>query len=260
MIERIRICLLHPRFIGKFLVEKTWKIIVLILILLILNFLGYIGQSSMNNTLSSTDKSVIVNSIVSGDTNLEYSNNTLSGESSTYVFYSDSAYITYGFLTTAEDEYNGLYFQYLETELNIYISNVLYKSVSYSDLNVSDFIIDSETSNNSRYYLSEFIKVPFEELVSIVIITNSMSDFGNLIFWGLITMIVAFAFAYNLNPTIRGKMRFVLLLHTMIPYLILNLFSILFSVSLLYYFGMFLSIIYYFIALRSIIKIETKSK
>ncbi len=243
---------------GKFIIEKMWKIIVLLILLIVVNACAIYGTYYMQEDLTLTDTNSIINTILSNDEiYLDFVDNSLTGTSQEYVFASEDSYVIYGFLTDAsKNEGNNIYFIYGQNNLNIYIGKTLINSYEYQEYNISNFSINTDITNIDRLNFREFIELPFVVLGTIVSISNTVVDTISLIIWALLTMLIAFLLSYNINPDIRGKYRFSLLLHSLVPYFMFNLLSVLFSFSLLTYVGVFLSVLYFFIALRSIIKVE----
>lgn len=258
MLERFRICLLHPHYIGKFIIEKMWKIWVLLLILILLNAGAAFGLYYMNKDLTVYDKQAITSTMLSdSELELNYTDHTLTGSSRSYAFSSSDSYIVYGFfIDAAKNDPNNIYFIYQTNYVSVYVGNLLFKSVSYSDLNIADFIVNSESNINNQFSLTSFIEAPFKALEPMLLGINTFSEAFQIIITCLILMLVAFIFGYGTNQTIKGKYRLSLLLHSLIPYLTLNLLGLLFNVGFINYIGMFLSIIYFFISLRSIVKVE----
>ena len=258
MLERIRICLLHPRFMGKFIIEKMWKIWVLLGIFIILNALAYLGVYYMSQDLSLYDRNSIINTIVNDkEVNLTFKDNILSGDSRSYAFLSGSNYIVYSFFNDpSKNEANNIYFMYNTNSVSIYVGTTFLTEANYNEFIIRDFTINKDTTNIDYMNLTSFISLPFTVISPVLLAVNTVVETFNLLFLSCIILLVTFLLAFNVNPSIRGKLRFILLLHALIPYLFFNLASILFNFSFLSYLGMFLSVLYFFIAIRSIVKVE----
>ena len=72
---------------GKFIIEKMWKIIVLLILLIIVNSCAIYGTYYMQEDLTLTDTNSIINTILSNDEiYLDFGDNSLTGTSQEYVF------------------------------------------------------------------------------------------------------------------------------------------------------------------------------
>ena len=86
MFDRLRICILHPRFIGKFIIEKMYKIWILYVILFLLMGILIFFLVRSSAYLTSSEVNYLVTEMAKNEEiNLEYSNNTLSGSPKTFT-------------------------------------------------------------------------------------------------------------------------------------------------------------------------------
>ena len=258
MFERLRICLLHPRYIGKFIIEKMWKIWILYAIMIIIMYFIIFGLIYVSTSLTSTDVNFVTNNLYQEEgMELKYQNKILSGNGDQFIYTSDGISLGFYFLEEPDFEKSDFSIVFRENCYEAYIENILIWQTPYANLNISDFTITA-TGNEplAEISLGMLISNAFLLYRPSIAASNALitvlENLGTL----LVVLILAGLFTMNLNSSIRGKYRFSLIVHCGLSYLVVYNLSYMLNFSILQYLGMMLPIIYLFMALRSIVKIE----
>ncbi len=261
MFDRLRICLLHPRFIGKFIIDKIWKVIVLYIILIailgVLLFSLYKGYSN----LPQTEESQITNVIMRDDTaDLTFNNKVLSGTAKKYIYSFDDNDLGIYFLDDVSERTETFIIIFNSDNYEVYLGNKLLEKVNYSTLNINDFKIDGSNDNTSRIALGTLISMAFNAYNNSLAASNTFFNLFEILGTLLFIFLITFLITYNINSTIKGKFRFSLLLHCGIPYLVIYILAYMLNISFLQYVAMLIPIIYFFISLKSIVKVEARKQ
>ncbi len=254
MIEKISICLFHPKLIGRYVVEKTWKSLVFLLVLIFINVATIFAVVYHETTLSPSDESKIMEAILNdSESNYSFSAGKLEGNSK--HFYVDGVEIVF------LDEYNPsvnspLAIVFSADGYETYFYQVRVGKESYSNYNFSSFNFSDGISTSDKLGMLSLIRVGFDPLLPLLGFANSISIIFDFAFMILILFTLMYLFGNSINPNVKGIFRFRLILNVFVSYCFLYWFYLVFNFGLLYYLALVIPYIYYFLAMRNIVKIK----
>lgn len=258
MFDRLRICILHPRFIGKFIIEKMYKIWILYVILFLLMGILIFFLIHSSAYLTSSEVNYIVTEMAKDEEiNLEYKNNSLNGDPKTFTISSGGLEINLCFL---EEKINETPFSivFSNNSCKSYINGILIGEENYSNLTIPSFSIKNgvQITAIDRISLATLISTSFDLYANIISIANALIITGQNIVTLALILLVTFLLTLSINGSIRGKFRFNLLIHCGLISIVIFLLSYMLNIAFLQYVAYVLPLIYMMLALKSIVKLE----
>lgn len=262
MLERLNTCLLHPKFIGKYISDKAGRIFLYFLLLIVLvsvpTFFSLyypIGiPTSVRNSLISQ---IEAKSFTANDT---FNNDTLNNETKfsittgNYVFnFGDSE---------AKSTFSNIFFDFRTSEVDIYVGgqkimHILYEgkglqSFSFSQIKLTNVVQADAFIHLLEYSYQQFayLEVPFEIFTTVL----------GIAFLVVAIALMMYLFSGFINPGVPGKFRMKICFYSTTIFLICDLFGVLFGFAVLDFVGMILSYIYLNLALRAIVRVEVKKQ
>lgn len=259
MFERIKDCICHPRYIGKYHKDHAGIVVLTILIFLVL-CCSVLGARSY--TTSPFDDSISLgftsNLIQVGEKSTEYKqeNHLLSGES-------------------FEVEGNGFRLVVLPQEgqlkvksdmitivLNpndavVYFSTLDISKISYSNLQIADFSFKQVSQNNPKdtYYFRIMIDEILDSSKVFFQTFTFLQELFSIVVYYLICVIFSYILSLAINPTISRGVRAKFCFYDGCAFLIGAFFAYLFNVGILFYFALALPLIYTIITFRHVVKV-----
>ena len=265
MLERISDCICHPRFIGKYNKDKVGKIILCIILFFSLYLVFFGIRCYTENPFGSNASSEIVSSVIKSrqdsvvfDTDLD----KLLGEGclikgdgfNLYVLPSEDIKIS-----KYEDFYS-INIILDEEEAIIYYGISEISKKSYKDINVNGFsfakIINNQVEDlySFNIFIQDILLSSEIYFQTYLFLEGAMSALITYI----IIVLICFAFAYMINPTIDRKVRIRLCLYDGLIFFVVSMLASLFNAAWLVYVGYCMPVIYTTITFRHIVRVVIK--
>ena len=258
MLERIKDCICHPRFIGKYNKDKIGKIILFVSIFFLMYMVVFGIRTFTENPFGSNAESVIVSEVIAK-------------QEKTIVYDSQTKKLT-GNVMSIQQETFGLYvFPSENTKMNSLVLNIVLKedeaivyygdfvigNIEYKDIETASFTFSGISSNNATdiYNFRKFVSSVFESAFTFLRVYNFIEGIMMTITTFMALFLVSFIFAKMINPTIEGKVRAKLSLYDANIYLVFAMFASLFNITWLVYIGYMLPMIYTTITFKHIIRV-----
>ena len=261
---KLYICLTEPRKMGFFMGEKKWKTFLQLFIMTFIALIPYLIRLSNTDELSNESVIRLKETLMTNEieANIKLSGGFLSGDSPILVG-SEEAVIFINPLDAELDtaEYSGYpVFEFNKESVNVYYQNMLIYESTYENLGYLD--IDFNKILKSDYFeFSLFISL----IDDVYKVTNNYwtgIDFAIALIMVYLSLIVSALILAAISSFVNGhvsfKFRFKGALDAQFIAVLFILFMHLFSVPVLEYVGISLSVIYLFRALRSIVRIEVR--
>ncbi len=263
MLERIKDCISHPRFIGRYNKDKIGKIILIIFMFFILYLTVFGIRTFTENPIGEHAESVVVSEVISKqEHSIAYDSKThkLTGNHVSIEQESFGLYI----LPNENAKFSSLVINIiLKEDIGyIYYGDVLISEIEYSNIQASDFTFDGISNNNTTdiYNFRYFISSVLESSFRFFRIYNFAEGAVMTIITFMSLFLVAFIFARMINPTIEGKVRAKLVLYDTIIFLVCAMFASLFNLGWIAYIGYALPMIYTSITFKHIIRVVVPKK
>lgn len=258
MIEKISICLFHPRMMGRYILEKTWKVIVLLVVLFLVNVATIFAVTFHETTLTTNDKNLIISTIVAEPTyDISFNGREMTGNKVKF----DVDGINIIFL----DEYKAsierpLAIVFKETGFETYFYQFKVGTGQYSDYDFRTFNFADGYNEMETLALLTVIRTSFEPLLPLIAFTNSMTVVMDLAFVVIMLFALMLLLGRSINYNVTGIFRIRLVLHALVSYFFVYWFYLVFNLSLLYYAALIVPYLYYFLAMKNIVRIEKRRK
>ena len=249
MLEKIKICLCHPKYIAMYYKEKASKIAILILTFF-LAFAGVVILSESNRDyFTKIDNNEIVQSIIEGEVptvSFDPNTNVFTGDQATYK----SQYYNIYFLPTGDtnfkttEEKTTIVFE--SDKVKVYYTNLLLYEGNYDNDKLEEFDLSLVNQGDINNIIS------FNKLLTIVLndangmfnayaIVNYISTMI-LHYFGIVGML--FIFSLFSNPTIGKGVRFKLCCLDSLIFILVFAFQLMFKIEWLIYVALTLPVIY----------------
>lgn len=251
MLERITTVLLRPHFTAKYIAEKMSKTLFYFFIMLIIALSPTICLLKDGIVISSDEYSLMEESIRNNKGNLVIENGIINASPEFYI--RTNSY-NYAFL---DKNYNGNRFNVIINDgfYDVYTYGI---KVSSGKVILDDMIIDASSSSDEISKLtSSLYNIVYDNSMKIktaYVITNSIS----FVFEFLAVVIIFYFLGSMINPIIKGRFRWTIVLYTMIPYLLFKAFAGFLGYDILSLLGLLYTYFAYYRAMKAVIKIEVK--
>lgn len=254
--NRIKDCLCHPKWIGKYFKDRIWSVF----LMLVLFFGCYAAVSAARAYTTAPFTSESASSLVS----------TIYRNAENDIYYQAEDHELYGTSTVYQGPSFSMYF--LSEEVNyqseitivfdrdsaaVYEYNLKIGQVFYRDLRISSFSL----ANVKKYQSAdvyEFGKLAMAVLESSFLYYQSAAflyDLGVTLAYYLMIVLVLCFFSVYINPGIELKIRIKLCFYDALVYFAVCMFSVLFGISWLSYVAFIVPVIYNLITFKHIIKV-----
>ncbi|MDE6406976.1 MAG: hypothetical protein K2K48_03135 [Anaeroplasmataceae bacterium] len=260
MFERIKDCVCHPRYIGKYNRDKGGTVFLTIFIFFLLNILMQGIRCYTESPISETIPYTITSTVIQhGQTNVIYDaeEGKLKGDFfeenregfHLIVLPSENTKITYKLDTVTVI--------LKEETASIYYSNVQASTLSYKDLKISSFSFASVAENEAKdtYYFRIFIDEIFDSSKVFFQSYAFIQGVFSTILYYLICVVFSYALSIAINPTINRGVRAKLCFYDGCVYFIGSFFAYLFNSDFIIYISLALPLVYTLITFRHIIKV-----
>ena len=248
--ERITIVLFKSHFTAKYIAEKMYKTLFYFFIMLVIALLPTICLFKDGVVISKNEYSLMEEAIRSSNGSLISQNGTIINDN----FYISTSLYNYAF---GYDDYNTQKFNVIieDGHFNIYTYGI---RVARGNIELDDLKIDKDASSKEISLLtSKLYNVVYENSLNIIsayVVVNSL-----IFILKVILFVVIFYFLGNLiNPMIKGRFRWTIVLYAMFPYLLFNAFAGFLGYEFLSAIGLLYTYFVYSKALKAIVKIEVK--
>ncbi|HIT50204.1 MAG TPA: hypothetical protein IAD46_04170 [Candidatus Pelethenecus faecipullorum] len=260
MLDRIRNCICHPKWIGNYFKDKIRYIVAVTFL-----FLGvYVAVLALRiyTTEPFSEGSVkeLTSAVIRGkESDVRYDDTTHRLTGSYCVYEGDDFQLI--FLPEQDVRATlGIQILFLETEVRVYYAGMKAQSYRYDQTVVSSFSLADIQKNQS------------EDIYQFKILLGGVLDSTHLFFqtmvflerlgmelgYFVILLICMFVFTYFLNPSIEGKIRIKLVFYDAMIFFFVELLSVLFAMSWLQYVALILPIVYANITFRHIVRVVVK--
>lgn len=260
MFGRIKDCVCHPRYIGKYNKDKVGIVFITIFIFFLLSIVMQGIRCYTENPISETVPYTITSTIIQhGETNVSYdaAEGRLKGD-----FFEENRAGFHLIVLPSEDARIALKLDTVTIILkgesaSVYYSNIKASTLSYKDLKISSFSLANVATNQATdtYYFRIFIdqildssKVFFQSYAFIQGILSS-------IVYYLICVVFCYVLSIAINPAIHRGVRAKLCFYDSCVYFIGTFFAYLFNSDMIIYFSLALPLIYTMVTFRHIIKV-----
>lgn len=260
MFERIKDCICHPRYIGKYNKDKSGIVFLTIFIFFLICILMQGIRCYTENPISETVSYTITSTIIQhGQTNVEYDakEGKLKGD-----FFEENRDGFHLIVLPAENARIALKLDTVtivleEEAATIYYSNVKSSVLSYKDISISSFSFDNVAKNQAQdtYYFRIFIDSIFDSAkVFFQSYAFIQSIFSTIIYY-LICVVFCYILSIGINPTIQRGVRIKLCLYDGCVFFIGTFFAYLFNSDFIIYISLALPLVYTLVTFRHIIKV-----
>lgn len=259
MFERIKDCICHPRYIGKYHKDHAGIVFLTIIIFLII-CLSILGARSY--TTRPFDESVSLGFtsklIQAGAKNTAYNkeNHLLSGES----FEVDGS--GYKLIVLPEEGNINLKLDTITVVLNpsdavVYFSTLDISKISYSSLQLADFDFGQVALNNPKdtYYFRLMMDGILDSSKVFFQTFTFVQEIISLLVYYFICVLFCYILSIAINPTISRGVRAKFCFYDGCAFLVGAFFAYLFNVGILLYFALALPLIYTIITFRHVVKV-----
>ena len=263
MLERIKDCICHPRFIGKYNKDKIGKVILISFVFFLL-YMAVFGLRTFNeNPIGVNASSVVVSEVIAKqDHTVVYDNSTnkLTGDSISIQQETFGFYVLPNENTKVSSLVINIVLQ--ETKGYVYYGEYEVGSIEYQDIAAAGFTFDGISKNNPTdiYNFRIFVSSILESSFLFFRVFNFAEDVVMTFSTYMVVFLVAFIFARMINPSIEGKVRAKLALYDSNIFLICAMFASLFNISWILYIGYMLPMIYTSVTFKHIIKVVIPKK
>lgn len=257
MFNLIRYGICHPKFLGGYIVEKTYKI-VLVLVVMFMLLLGTIFGLNIRNTYLTDEEAAMINTMLVQETNVNYKNGTME--------YLNEANINLGGISVIFDhdgegisrnELNGINVVFTDEKVSVRAGVKEVSSKSYSDFDNYSFNLSKTQTIKDRLQFTSFLEEAFTLSYPLIYTKASLLQGIEVIFSAMMLALLIFLLTGRLNPQVKGKMRIRLLLTCFISYLFIYWFYFIFNQNMFLYLMTFtVPYLYFVIALGNILRIS----
>lgn len=247
----------HPSQIALYFNDKVYKIIIWFICLLSI-LTGIIVAYAYKTDVYSYDfVRSVTNSLITkeGTPNVTYSESTLKGEA--YSIKGDTVFIYFAKSDFAHNDY-GLVFNFKETEVDVYYRFFSKKTMSYKDMNISDFTFADVKNgiNNATIKFESLIYHAVNLINNEARLMNISDSLVSTLSMFLLVIGVALLLSFFVNPLIKFPHRVRICLYDSMIYLILIIFSLMLQAAWLQYVALAVPLIYTSISFRRIVVIK----
>lgn len=250
MFERITIVLFKSHFTAKYIAEKMYKTLFYFFIMLIIALSPTICLFKDGVVISKNEYYLMEEAIRNSNGSLISQNGKIINDN----FYISTNLYNYAF---SYDDYDTQKFNVIieDGTFNIYTYGI---RVASGNIELGDLKIDKNASGKEISLLtSKLYEVVYENdlnIISAYIILNCF-----IFILKVILFVVIFYFFGNLiNPMIKGRFKWTIVLYAMFPYLLLNAFAGFLGYEILSVIGLLYTYFVYNRALKAIVKIEVR--
>lgn len=242
--------------IGRYVVEKTWKVVVYILVLALINILTIFGLTYSTSYLSSAEENSIYASLKTVENvNIVYENNQMSGTKVDVTVLG----VNFVFLGEKDEDVQTQYtIIYGESSYQVYFGQFLFTEKKYSEVDVNAFALNSDSTIADKQNMLTLIRAPFLDLKPVIAASNSLMQIMAFMTDYLMLFVIILLLGMPFNPAIKGRFRVRLILNSTISYFFIYWFYLLTDISLLYYLALFIPYLYFILAIKNIVRIERK--
>ena len=263
MLERIKDCICHPRFIGKYNKDKIGKILFVIFLFFALYLLVFGVRVFNENPLGEGSESLIASKVISKQNKTIYydsETNKLIGDSiviqeetfNMYVLPTDEATISNLTVNIVLKEDKGF----------VYYGDIAIGVINYTDVQAGSFTFEGISNNNPTdiYQFRNFISSVLESSYTFFRVYNFVEGAITTFTTFMMLFLVSFIFARMINPTIEGKVRAKLVLYDANIFLVCAMLASLFNAGWIVYIGYALPMIYTTRTFKHIIRVVIPKK
>ena len=258
MLERMKNCICHPRYIGKYNKDKIGKIILICFLFFLMYMVVFGIRTFTENPMGVNAESILVSEVISKQEHtitFDSESNKLSGDS---VIIEKETFGFYVFPST-ETKMSSLVINIVlqEDKGYVYYGDYEIANIDYSDIATANFSFDGIAKNNTTdiYNFRKFISSVLESSYTFFRMYNFAEGIAMTFMTFMATFLVSFIFARMINPTIEGKVRAKLALYDTNIFLVCAMLASLFNVGWIAYIGYALPIIYTSITFKHIIRV-----
>ena len=263
MLERIKNCICHPRFIGKYNKDKVGKLILYVLLFFFVYILEFGLRTFTENPFGEEADRIIVKEVIAKqDNNIAYdsSSQILTGKK---VYIENEAFGLY-ILPEGELKVNPLVINIvLEQEKGyIYYGQYEISEIDYSNIKAKSFSFENISDNHTLdiYNFRYFINGVLESSFIFFRVINLVKGITSTISMFMMMFLISFIYAKFINPSIDGKVRAKLVLYDVTIFLVCAMLASLFNQGWIIYIGYSLPIIYTTITFKHIVRVVIPKK
>jgi len=245
--------LFHPTMIARYLTDRAYKLIIWTLSFFILTasiLLAYSFKVKYYDYSFCENVSYAIAS--KGESNIEYSNNKLTGK--TFEIKGSGIYLYFLKSDFAHNDY-GLVLNFKEEEVDIYYKIYQKETIKYSDLKASDFTFSDIKYDNglARINFEGFLNNILDTISYKVSLSTFFSSLGNIIFLFLGVIVVGIIFSMFINPMIKFKHRLVLVIYDSLIFFVFIMAELIFKATWLQYVALLMPMAHIYISFRKIV-------
>ena len=259
MFERIKDCICHPRFIGKYNKDHVGIVILTILLFFVFCLAMLAGRSYTEPAFDETTNLMFVSSLVKSDVkNTQYDslNHKVTGES---FELNESGYklIVLPKEETLNLKLDSITVVLYESEATVYFSTMNVSHISYTDIQCSSFQFGNVAKNNPTdiYHFKILIDEVLDSSRVFFQTFSFLQEAISLVVYYLICVVFCYVLSIAINPTISKGVRAKFCFYDGCVFFIGAFFAYLFNFGMLIYFSLALPLIYTIITFRHVIKV-----
>ncbi|MDE5715482.1 MAG: hypothetical protein K2I42_05050 [Anaeroplasmataceae bacterium] len=259
MFERIKDCICHPRYLGKYNKDSFFKVFLILFLFLCVACAMLAGRTYIEQPFDESSALEITSKIITANViqaNYDSSEKRLMG---------DSGVVTgQGFkLHILDEEWDktrsssDILIVLNEEQADIYVGAKLISSKKYQEIKTDSFSFEKIKDNDasSIYYFKIFI---LNILNSSNLYFQTMNFLDGLISIGisyLLCLVFSYFLSLVINPTIDRNVRFRLCLYDSCVFFVGSFFAFLFNIDFISYIALALPLLYTLITFRHIVKV-----
>ncbi len=251
MLEKLSICLVHPKLMGKYIVEKTSKAVWLVVVFLLINAATIMLLKGFDSGISQEDEATIMTAVMH-DRNLEFKDNKLTGNAKTYDFEG----VVLSFFQENTDRQALVSIDFKNDSYSVYLLTLKLSEKSYDGLGIKDFNLSDGISQADRLALNKLVNLAVKDFMPALITYTGIVEIVDMLFTFLLLFLFLLLVGGAINPRVVGSYKVRLAFLSLVSYCVFNWFYLATGFRALYYLAVIIPYVYFFVAARNIVKIE----
>lgn len=252
MIKRISTALFKPQFVARYITDKLWVIILYFVFFCGMLTLPTIASNHNASLIDGEERAELADLLKELDYDIVFTNGVMAADS---VVIQTNSYI-YAFGRSGVS--SKIVFHFGETKLSIIEFGFVMASKTYEEIGLTNTVINSSNALASSYQLVDAIyDVADNHLGAMKTLVAVYGFFSNVVNYLFITLIL-YLLGFFINNQVRGLIRYKIVLYSLIPLFLFDMFTFMSGKGIFHYIGVFYSVFVYFKALRAIVKIVYK--
>ena len=259
MLQKIKICLCHPKYIAMYYKEKGSKIALLILtFFLVFSGIAIVSESNQD-FFTSADNSEIVQAVITGEVPYlafdEQANKFIGNQAKYESTYYDLYFLPRDNISLSSKEQKTV-LVFGTNEVKVYYAGVCLHVCDYSNELLEGFSLTEVNKGDieSIHSFNKLLTVVLNDANEVFCYLSMFNYIATMITYYFGIVLTLFLFTMLSNPTIGKGVRFKLCCLDSLVFILVFAFQIMFKISWLMYVGALLPILYSNVTFMHIIR------